>query len=360
MIPDGGIGRFRVYGTIPPPGLGLGLGEESGESPPLNRLDLAHVMNGGRVIFTSDQHFGQGSNVLLPGRGKDMGDGWETKRSRGKDHKDFLVIQLGEAGLLDYVEIDTAHFLGNYPAAVQVHGAEQMSSKWPADGESGIEWVELVPKTKMGPGKQHFLALQNATGRSFSHIKVSMLPDGGIKRVRVVGRRAKPVLDAGLASKLPAPKIPKELPTLSRQESKITNSSAEEKGVGFSAGATKAAPLTSQDFSAYGDVIGLPTTNAKTLDVNQGTAKKYVSQSRVESLYEKLEGKKAESFIHLYHCSPLSLPFEVKVLERHRFTPQAFLPMTHGTGQGGFLVIVALNGKGVSRLAQFLSVSVDC
>ena len=33
-------------------------------------VDLAHVFAGGRVVFTSDQHFGAGSNLLLPGRGR--------------------------------------------------------------------------------------------------------------------------------------------------------------------------------------------------------------------------------------------------------------------------------------------------
>ena len=57
-------------------------------------FDLAHVFAGGRVLCASDQHFGIGSNLILPGRGKNMGDGWETKRSRKKDHNDWAVIQL--------------------------------------------------------------------------------------------------------------------------------------------------------------------------------------------------------------------------------------------------------------------------
>lgn len=57
-------------------------------------IDLAHVFSGGGTVFTSDQHFGVGSNLLLPGRGKDMGDGWETKRSRETGHKDYVIIRL--------------------------------------------------------------------------------------------------------------------------------------------------------------------------------------------------------------------------------------------------------------------------
>jgi allantoicase len=57
-------------------------------------FDLAHVFAGGRAVAVSDQHFGVGSNLILPGRGKDMGDGWETRRSRTKGHLDWAIIKL--------------------------------------------------------------------------------------------------------------------------------------------------------------------------------------------------------------------------------------------------------------------------
>ena len=89
MIPDGGIGRFRVYGTAVPPLL-----TAAQLSLP---LDLAYVLNGGSVVALSDQHFGTGLNLILPGRGKDMGDGWETTRSRSKGHKDWVIVKLSVA-----------------------------------------------------------------------------------------------------------------------------------------------------------------------------------------------------------------------------------------------------------------------
>jgi allantoicase len=76
--------RFRVYGLVSP----LFPLDES------ELFDLAHVFMGGHVEAVSDQHFGTGSNLILPGRGKNMGDGWETKRSREKDHNDWVIIKL--------------------------------------------------------------------------------------------------------------------------------------------------------------------------------------------------------------------------------------------------------------------------
>lgn len=59
MYPDGGIARFRVYGLVSP----------IFPADPNAELDLAHVLSGGRVVKISDQHFGTGLNLVLPGRG---------------------------------------------------------------------------------------------------------------------------------------------------------------------------------------------------------------------------------------------------------------------------------------------------
>ncbi len=111
----------------------------------------------------------------------------------------------------------------------------------------------------------------------------------------------------------------------------------------------KALPLTAEGFAPYGSVIGLPASHkpadADVKDVNQGTAKKIVGQAPVLSTYASLASTTAATSIHLYHCTPLPTPFSVKVLERHRFTTQAFIPMTPAGGkQQGALIIVAQNG----------------
>ena len=58
------------------------------------------------MILVSDQHYGVGSNIILPGRGINMGDGWETKRNRTKAHKDWSVIQLWVFHTFDRLDIN--------------------------------------------------------------------------------------------------------------------------------------------------------------------------------------------------------------------------------------------------------------
>lgn len=404
MIPDGGIARFRVYGSIHAPPIGLGVNEyatSSNDDGRLNVLDLAHTMNGGQVVFTSDQHFGVGPNVLLPGRGKDMGDGWETKRSRAPGHRDWLIIRLAEPGLLNYAEIDTAHFLGNFPESVELHGLNFDGQVPPTEyDDSKAEWVSILPRAKTGPGKQHYFPLINVEGKTFSHVRVTMHPDGGIKRVRIFGRRSAPLKDhegplpnvalPGGSDK-DLPDHPKSFVNLAGAAGAAMSSWFNNKGptspsaskslqdgrqIGFlgvrnlevgdkKVATLKATPLNKDSFAEYGDVIASP--NALSLpeqpfkSVNQGTAQKYESLSDSVSFYPS--EAQAKSNIHIYRCTPpkdsltaSSGSFGVRVLERHQFTKQSFIPMG---SKEGFLVIVAKNGKDdlpdLSTLAAYVA-----
>lgn len=195
MYPDGGIARLRVYGLAAPPPLGAMMALE-GEAP---TEELSSALNGGVAIACSDQHFGVRSNILLPGRGKDMGDGWETARSRTKGHVDWVVCRLGLKGKsVDKVVVDTKDFRGNFPRAVKVEG-------WLAPADGAVEepkaddgaWVELVRGEKpCQADTEHIFESQNVLNpiisdrRVLTHVKMTIIPDGGVKRLRIFGRRA--------------------------------------------------------------------------------------------------------------------------------------------------------------------------
>lgn len=173
MYPDGGIARFRLFGRAVP------IFPEDAEA----EFDLAAAQNGGVALSCSDEHFGAISNLLLPGRGEDMGDGWETKRTRG-EHVDWAVIKLGAKGTVDRVVVDTAHFRGNFPQKVRIEGLD-----WTRSGEPGNEekeWVELVGPSKTGPDALHEFAAEEQ-GKVFTHVKLVIIPDGGVKRLQVWG-----------------------------------------------------------------------------------------------------------------------------------------------------------------------------
>jgi allantoicase len=180
MYPDGGIARFRLFGVACP------VFPEDVSA----QLDLAAAVNGAVAVSCSDQHFGRAENLLLPGRGVDMGDGWETKRTRGV-HSDWVIVRLGARGYVDGVVIDTAHFRGNFPKEVQV-----FATLWEGEGDpdsNSDKWVEILPPQRTGPDREHEYGvsmMNSVQGHVYSHAKFVMIPDGGVKRFRVLGRRA--------------------------------------------------------------------------------------------------------------------------------------------------------------------------
>lgn len=179
MYPDGGIARFRLFGHAVP----------VFPADPNAVFDLAAAQNGGVAVACSDQHFGTKDNLLLPGRGKDMGDGWETKRSRGRGHVDWAIVKLGAPGFVERLVVDTAHFRGNFPQSVRVEAIAWEGGKEEEPGEKAEGWVEVVAASKTGPDKEHEF-VSAVKDRPFTHVKLVMIPDGGVKRLRVFARRA--------------------------------------------------------------------------------------------------------------------------------------------------------------------------
>jgi allantoicase len=176
--PDGGVARLRAYGTVH---------RDWSRTSSSDVLDLAAALNGGRALICSDEHYGAMGNLLLPGRGASMADGWETRRRREPGF-DWVVLALGSPGRIERIEIDTAHFKGNFPHQVSAHAA------WlPARSDSDLAseclyWPALLePQLLQADGVHEFRTQLRDLGR-VSHVRVNMHPDGGMSRVRLFGR----------------------------------------------------------------------------------------------------------------------------------------------------------------------------
>ncbi|KAJ2615360.1 Allantoicase, partial [Coemansia sp. RSA 1694] len=178
--PDGGIARLRVYGQVVPQTLVASSSQNAGDL-----VDLAFVGNGGRAVSCSNQHFCSPSNLLLPGRGKTMGDGWETRRSRTPGHCDWAILKLGVPGFIEKVELDTRQFCGNFPPLVTLHATvSEEEEDVPADD---AQWVEIVGAVPLTADAQHYFDVTGPKDVAFTHVKFTMYPDGGIKRIRING-----------------------------------------------------------------------------------------------------------------------------------------------------------------------------
>jgi allantoicase len=180
IFPDGGVARLRL--------LGRPLVDLHRAADVTGRLDLAATVNGGRAVACSDAFFSSPHNLVSVGDGRDMSDGWETKRRRGPG-EDWAVLELAAEGRVERIEVDTTNFKGNYPdrcAVEALHAPGASAGSLPDDG-----WVPLVAPTPLQPHARHMVDVADAPAAT--HLRLRIIPDGGVARLRAHGQ----VTDAG-------------------------------------------------------------------------------------------------------------------------------------------------------------------
>jgi len=139
------------------------------------------------MLGASDMHFGARDNMVMPGRARNMGDGWETRRRRGPGF-DWAVIRLGAPGAISRIEIDTNHYKGKYTESAYDEGCLAPSAS--LDRLATEAWREILPRTPMRPHYRHFFSKEIAKAGPVTHVRLNIFPDGGISRLRVYGTLA--------------------------------------------------------------------------------------------------------------------------------------------------------------------------
>jgi allantoicase len=158
-------------------------------------IDLASRWLGGSVLAASDESFGDKDNLLNPGpatyQGGRLGnrgeivDGWETRRRRQPGY-DWAIVRLGAPGRITTIQVDTSFFTGNFPESCRVEacGQEGYPGRRELDGLTG--WVEVVPQSPLEGDRVNVFPVCDS--RRFTHVRLSIFPDGGVARLRVSGQ----------------------------------------------------------------------------------------------------------------------------------------------------------------------------
>ncbi len=162
--PDGGVARLRVHGTVVADPRFLD-----------GTVDLLAAENGGRLVECSDAFYASPGNIILPGRARHMGEGWENARRRDGGN-DFAVFALAAAGVPRHVEIDTTWFVGNAPGWVSVSTRDE---------RAGSDWAVLLDHVAVQPDTRHRFLLPGAPAAT--HLRLDVFPDGGLSRLRLPG-----------------------------------------------------------------------------------------------------------------------------------------------------------------------------
>lgn len=176
LFPDGGLARLRIYGR-PRPDWDL--------SNNTGLHNLAAIENGARVVAANNEHFGSASTILMPGRGVDMGDGWETRRRR-EPGNDWCVIELAAPGTIVTAEVDTRHFKGNFPDRCSIQAASVPSGTDASLVTQSMFWPVLLPEQALSADHLHSFTGLESLGK-ITHVRFNIIPDGGVSRLRLLG-----------------------------------------------------------------------------------------------------------------------------------------------------------------------------
>jgi allantoicase len=186
IFPDGGVARFRVFGCV----AGLSAPEHDEQSRvevPPGLVDLAAVKSGGRALACSDSRFGGMQSLIMPGRARTMGEGWETRRARSPEHRsDWIVVALGARGTLAAVEVDTSHYKGNCPERCVLDGLDRPGLAL-HEVAAVTDYAPLLASTPLAPDTRHFFTRELLPHAPITHVRLSIFPDGGIGRLRLWG-----------------------------------------------------------------------------------------------------------------------------------------------------------------------------
>ncbi len=178
IYPDGGVARLRVYGEVFKNWDAVAADEE---------IDLAAAINGGKAIACNDMFFSAMGNLIMPGRGINMGDGWETKRNRTPGNRDWVILKLATPGTVDRIIVDTCHFKGNYPDSCSIEAC--IAGKDDEVINDKVEWRSLLAAQKLRADHEHEFVKEINQLPGVTHVRLNIFPDGGVSRLRLFGKK---------------------------------------------------------------------------------------------------------------------------------------------------------------------------
>ena len=179
IFPDGGVARLRLFGEVK---------YDWSKFKNNELIELSSLNLGGSIVAFNNAHYGDVSALLSEGRGKTMGDGWETRRRR-EPGNDWIIIKLAKKAMIKEIEIDTAHFKGNFPdkASIQAASVSEVVSSNENIIKDSEKWDLILDQTKLKADNVHKFSLDLNPQKEVTHIRLNIYPDGGVSRLRIFG-----------------------------------------------------------------------------------------------------------------------------------------------------------------------------
>lgn len=168
--------------------------------PDFTRLpDLAVRELGGSVLHATDDFYGDRENLIrgiapqdadhMNNRGWVV-DSWETRRRRspGQEHvqgNDYVLVRLAFPGTISGIVVDTTGSGPGYPPVISVE-ATSLHGYASLQQVEDAEWTPIVARSSAEPNRENYYEVSDS--RIFTHVRLSIYPDGSVARLRVHGR----------------------------------------------------------------------------------------------------------------------------------------------------------------------------
>ncbi|KAI8891243.1 galactose-binding like protein [Backusella circina FSU 941] len=172
VLPGGGISRFRVYGVIIP-------------IPIFDGIDrnMASGGLGAQVLKWNNDAAECVSDILYDGDETEE-SGWLTPRSRKETRNDAVIIKLAAVSMINRIIVNTRPFLDKAPDAVSLDVCFSQEDD-DVMQHNKVIWYNVIKREKIIPNcKQTILCRHHLP---VSHIRLTLLPDGGIQQIKVIG-----------------------------------------------------------------------------------------------------------------------------------------------------------------------------
>ena len=167
------MARFRVHGEpVPDPRFAGGT-----STSPRWRTAAA-------LVACSDEFYGSAANLILPGRARHMGEGWENARRRD-DGNDWALFRLAGAGVRRATSSSTRRTSSATRPASSGCPAARPPPTTPTSSPAptGGTWCRAGPSQ---PDTRHRFLVDDQ--RPVTHVRLDVYPDGGMARLRVWGQ----------------------------------------------------------------------------------------------------------------------------------------------------------------------------
>ena len=99
-------------------------------------------------------------------------------------------MRLVAPGSVGLIEVDSNNFKGNCPDTCSIEGIFAPNAALTELVDPSAAWRGVLGESKLTPHTRHFFRDEIVQRGPFTHVRLSIYPDGGVSRLRLYGRRS--------------------------------------------------------------------------------------------------------------------------------------------------------------------------